>query len=48
VDGGYQLDHIVPLRYGFDNGITPEEISSLNNLRLLPWKQNLTKGKGSI
>jgi hypothetical protein len=44
VDGGYQLDHIVSVREGFDNGISEEEMSKLENLQLLPWKKNLEKG----
>lgn len=43
VEDGYQLDHIVPVRYGFDNNITPEELSKVDNLRMIPWKQNLLK-----
>lgn len=43
VDGGYQLDHIVSIKYGFDNNIPPETIARLENLRLIPWKDNLLK-----
>lgn len=42
-DGGYQLDHIIPVRYGFDNNIPAEELARIDNLRMLPWKQNLLK-----
>lgn len=45
VPGAYHLDHVVPIRYGFDNGMTEEEISSVGNLQMLPWKANVTKGK---
>lgn len=44
VDEAYQLDHIVSVRYGFDNGFTPEEISNKDNLQMLPWKENIVKG----
>lgn len=44
IDGGHQLDHIIPIRYGFDNNIPPENIARLENLRVIPWKENLTKG----
>jgi len=44
VDGGYQLDHIVSIHYGFWNNIPPEELAKLENLQLLPWKVNRTKG----
>lgn len=43
VEGGYQLDHIIPIRHGFDNNIPPEELSKVDNLRMIPWKQNLLK-----
>lgn len=43
VEGGYQLDHIIPVRYGFDNNIPPEELARVDNLRMIPWKQNLLK-----
>lgn len=43
VDGGYQLDHIVSVRFGFDNNISPEKLSEVDNLRMIPWKQNLLK-----
>ena len=43
VDGGWQLDHIVPIKECFEKGLSPEEASSLSNLRMLPWKQNLMR-----
>ena len=43
VDNGYQLDHKLSVRKSFDEGMTPEEVSRLENLQLLPWKQNLLK-----
>lgn len=44
VEGGYQLDHIISIKYGFDNGMTPEELSEISNLQILPWKDNRDKG----
>jgi hypothetical protein len=43
VDGGYQLDHIIPIKFGFENNIPPEVLAEKNNLRMLPWKQNLMR-----
>jgi hypothetical protein len=43
IDGGYQLDHIKSIKFGFQNGITPEELSSVNNLQMLPWQINRKK-----
>ena len=45
IKGGYQLDHIIPVSECYKNNISPEEASSLNNLRILPWKENLMKEK---
>jgi len=44
VDGAYQLDHIMSIKYGFDNNIDPELISSIENLQFIPWKENRSKG----
>jgi hypothetical protein len=44
VDGGYHLDHKISCRHGFDNNITPENISSIDNLQMLSWRENITKG----
>jgi len=43
IKGGYQLDHIISVRDCFNNGISPEEASKLENLQILPWKENLLK-----
>lgn len=43
VEGAYQLDHIVSVKYGFDNNIPPEVIGAIDNLQLLPWKKNRDK-----
>ena len=45
VDGGWQLDHIKPVRECFDEGISPEEAAHANNLRMLPWQENLARNK---
>jgi hypothetical protein len=43
IDGGYQLDHIISIKFGFDNNISPEALSEKSNLRMLPWKKNLER-----
>jgi hypothetical protein len=43
VDGGWQLDHIITIKECFEKGVTPKEASSINNLRMLPWKKNLMR-----
>lgn len=44
VTGGYQLDHKISVKEGFDNGIPVYEIGRVDNLQMLPWKENRTKG----
>lgn len=40
----YDIDHIVPISYGFKKGILPYLIGSSANLRILPNAENLKKG----
>lgn len=44
VDGGYQLDHIISIKEGFEKNIPPYTIAHVNNLQMLPWKDNRSKG----
>lgn len=44
-DGGWQLDHIIPVRVGFDNDIPPEVLSIKENLRMVTWRENLARNK---
>jgi hypothetical protein len=43
-DGAYTLDHIVSLKKGFKEGIPAEQIGHIENLQMLPWEENITKG----
>ena len=43
--GAYQIDHIIPIKYGYDNNISEELISDISNLRFIPWEENRRKGK---
>lgn len=45
VEDGWQLDHIIEVRFGFDNNIPPEVLAEVNNLRMLPWKENLARNR---
>ena len=38
------VDHIVPISKGFADNMPPEEITRPENLRFIPWKDNLIKG----
>lgn len=44
VSGGYQLDHIIPIKHGFYNSIDAAIIAGEKNLQMLPWRDNLRKG----
>lgn len=43
VDGGWQLDHIRTIKECFEAGLSAQEASSVDNLRMLPWKDNLMR-----
>jgi hypothetical protein len=43
VEGGWQLDHIISIKECFIQGISPEKAAELDNLRMLPWKDNLMR-----
>lgn len=40
--GAYQLDHIVPVRYCFDNNIPADVCGHHTNLQMLSWEDNIT------
>lgn len=44
IKDAYHIDHIISVRFGFDNSLAPEKISDISNLQLLPWKENISKG----
>ena len=44
IENGYQLDHRVSIKWGFLHGVNPKVIGNVDNLQMLPWKENLTKG----
>ena len=43
-EGAYHLDHIVPVSYGWINGIPEEIIADISNLRFIPGRDNIIKG----
>ncbi len=43
IEGAWQIDHIISIDEGYKTGIIPEQIGSINNLQMLPWKENLLK-----
>ena len=42
--GAYTLDHIISIKKGFIENTPPEQIGHINNLQMLPWEENITKG----
>ena len=42
--GAFQIDHIIDIKFGFDNNISVEEIADIKNLRFITWEENLKKG----
>lgn len=44
-ENAYHLDHIIPAKFGFENGIPPEILAEKENLQMLPWRDNISKGK---
>ena len=45
VTGGYQLDHIKPIWDCFEQGVPPEQVADISNLRMLPWRENVGRNK---
>jgi hypothetical protein len=43
VEGGWQLDHIITIKECFEKEVSAEDASTLTNLRMLPWKENLMR-----
>lgn len=43
-EGAYQLDHIVSVRWCFDNNVPADICGHPQNLELLPWRDNNSKG----
>lgn len=41
--GYFHLDHIISIKFGFDNNIDPELIGNIVNLRYVYYKDNLSK-----
>ena len=45
IENAYHLDHIMPARFGFENNIPVEFLAEKENLQMLPWRDNIVKGK---
>jgi len=47
MEDAYNLDHITPIIYGYENNIPPHEIADISNLRFIPALDNHKKGRKS-
>jgi hypothetical protein len=47
VAGAWHLDHKVPIIECFRRGWDPKKAASIDNLQMLPWVDNLSKGKSN-
>ena len=45
-EDAYNLDHIIPIIYGYENKISPEEIGDIGNLKFIPAMENHKKSRG--
>ena len=43
VVGGYQLDHKISVKEGFERNLEPNLVASINNLQMLSWRENRQK-----
>lgn len=43
INGAYHLDHMISIKFGFVNNLSPEFIGSIWNLWFVPWEINLQK-----
>jgi hypothetical protein len=41
----WDLDHIIPISFGFKNNIPPENMALLSNLQVIPHQSNAKKGQ---
>lgn len=44
-ENAYHIDHIIPIIYGYENNIPPEEIGNIKNLQFIPAIENHRKSK---
>ena len=43
IEGGYQLDHKISIKWAFEHGLNPKIAGSVDNLQMLSWKENRQK-----
>jgi|TARA_Y100000310_G_C20400211_1_gene677044 hypothetical protein len=45
MEDAYNLDHTIPIIYGYENNIPPHEIADISNLRFIPALDNHKKNR---
>ena len=45
MENAYNLDHIIPIIYGYENNIPPHEIADISNLQFIPAIDNHRKNR---
>jgi len=45
-NGAHQVDHIISVHLGFMKNMPAEKVGNINNLRMLPWEENLRRRFG--
>lgn len=46
-EGAYHLDHLYSIMHGYTNKVSPLLVGSNFNLKMIPWKENITKHSSS-
>ena len=47
-ENAYHIDHIIPIIYGYENNIPPEEMGNRKNLQFIPAIENHKKSKSYV
>ncbi len=45
--GAYHIDHIFSIMQGYKDGVSPILVGSKTNLKMIPWKENISKHSAS-
>ena len=45
---GYHLDHILSIWEAWKMGLPPEVVGDISNLRMIPWVENMRKGRSTV
>lgn len=48
IPGAYQIDHKISVKDGYLHNLPESDIASINNLRMIPWEENIKKSSSSL